>query len=147
MDLSGDGAAGAHDWFVWADHRPDGTLVAAWDRDDIPAAGGDTFHHVLKIGGGGAATLGVAENPDVSVTHWSGQYVPQPAWPVACGGTTPGKDCNEFHGDYTGLAVGVDGSINVVWTGLNRMATSPQIDFYTGEPHQGNAQDAMFARR
>ena len=146
-DLSGDGAAGAHDWFVWSDHRPDGTLVAAWDRDDVPAAGGDTFHHVLKIGGGGATTLGVAENPDVSVTHWSGQYVPQPDWPVACGGTTPGKDCNEFHGDYTGLAVGSDGSINVVWTGLNRMATSPQIDFYTGEPHQGNAQDAMFARR
>ncbi len=146
-DLSGDGAAGAHDWFVWGDHRPDGTLVAAWDRDDAPAASGDTFHHVLKIGGGGATTLGVAENPDVSVTHWSGQYVPQPAWPVACGGTTPGKDCNEFHGDYTGLAVGSDGSINVVWTGLNRAATSPQIDFYTGEPHQGNAQDAMFARR
>jgi hypothetical protein len=146
-DLSGDGAAGAHDWFVWADHRSDGTLVAAWDRDDVPAAGGDTFHHVLKIGGGGATTLGAAENPDVSVTHWSGQYVPEPDWPRACGGTTPGKDCNEFHGDYTGLAVGSDGSINVVWTGLNRMATSPQIDFYTGEPHQGNAQDAMFARR
>jgi hypothetical protein len=146
-DLSGDGAAGAHDWFVWADHRPDGTLVAAWDRDDVAAAGGDTFHHVLKIGGGALATLGNAENPDVSVTHWSGQYVPEPDWPRACGGTTPGKDCNEFHGDYTGLAVGSDGSINVVWTGLNRMTTSPQIDFYTGEPHQGNAQDAMFARR
>jgi hypothetical protein len=146
-DLSADGAAGAHDWFTWADHRPDGTLVAAWDRDDAPAAGGDTFHHVLKIGGGGATTLGVAENPDVSVTHWSGQYVPEPDWPRACGGTTPGKDCNEFHGDYTGLAVGSDGSINVVWTGLNRAAVSPQIDFYTGEPHEGNAQDAMFARR
>jgi len=146
-DLSADGATGAHEWFPWADHKPDGTLVAAWDRDDLPAATGDTFHHVLKIGGGAAATLGGAENPDVSVTHWSGQYVAQAAWPLACGGTTPGKDCNEFHGDYTGLAVGPDGSINIVWTGLNREATSPQIDFYTGEPHVGNAQDAMFARR
>jgi hypothetical protein len=146
-DLSADGTAGAHEWFPWADHRLDGTLVVAWDRDDVAAAGGDTFHHVLKIGGGAAATLGGAENPDVSVTHWSGQYVPQSAWPVACGGTTPGKDCNEFHGDYTGLAVGSDGSANVVWTGLHRSATSPQIDVYTGEPHVGNAQDAMFARR
>jgi hypothetical protein len=25
--------------------------------------------------------------------------------------------------------------------------TTPQTDFYTGEPHQGYAQDAMFARR
>jgi hypothetical protein len=58
-----------------------------------------------------------------------------------------GKDCNEFHGDYTGLAVGSDGSINVVWTGLNRWAVSPQRDFYTGGPHDGYAQDAMFARR
>ena len=58
-----------------------------------------------------------------------------------------GKDCNIFHGDYTGLAVGSDGSVNVVWTGLNRSVTTPQIDFYTGQPHQGYAQDAMFARR
>jgi hypothetical protein len=145
--LSNDGASGAHEWFPWADHQPDGTLVVAWDRDDVAAAGGDTFHHVLKIGGGAPSTLGAAENPDVSLTHWSGQYVPQAAWPAACGGTTPGKDCNVFHGDYTGLAVGSDGSINVVWTGLHRAATSPQIDFYTGQPHQGNAQDAMFARR
>ena len=43
-----------------------------------------------------------------------------------------GKDCNVFHGDYTGLAVGSDNRINVVWTGLNRLATSPQIDAYTG---------------
>jgi hypothetical protein len=146
-DISGDGAAGAHEWFPWADHKPDGTLVAAWDRDDSPAASGDTFHHVLKVGGGGLTSLGDAENPDWSVTHWSGQYVPEPAWPLACGGPTPGKDCNEFHGDYTGLAVGSDGSINVVWTGLHRATVSPQIDFYTGEPHEGNAQDAMFARR
>jgi hypothetical protein len=58
-----------------------------------------------------------------------------------------GKDCNVFHGDYTGLATGSDGSINVVWTGLNRRTTSPQIDFYTGRRHDGYAQDAMFARR
>jgi hypothetical protein len=90
------------------------------------------------------------------VTHWAGQYVPEDAWPRICGPegyTDPpvtdaeGKDCNEFHGDYTGLAVGSDGSINVVWTGLNRLATSPQRDFYTGGPHDGYAQDAMFARR
>jgi hypothetical protein len=142
-----DGASGAYDWFPWADHQPNGTLVVAWDRDDVAAAGGDTFHHVLKVGGGAPSTLGAAENPDVSLTHWSGQYVPQAAWPTACGGTTPGKDCNVFHGDYTGLAVGPDGSINIVWTGLNRSGTSPQIDFYTGQPHQGYAQDAMFARR
>jgi hypothetical protein len=93
---------------------------------------------------------------DVSVTHWAGQYVPEPLWPRICGPagyTDPpvvnamGKDCNEFHGDYTGLAVGPDGSINVVWTGLNRFETSPQTDFYTGRPHDGYAQDAMFARR
>ena len=58
-----------------------------------------------------------------------------------------GKDCNVFHGDYTGLAVGSDNRINVVWTGLNRFAVSPQIDAYTGEPHDRCAQDAMFARR
>ena len=52
-----------------------------------------------------------------------------------------------FHGDYTGLATGSDGSINVVWTGLNRLETSPQLDFYTGDFHDGYVQDAMFARR
>jgi len=64
------------------------------------------------------------ENVDISVTHWAGQYVPQAAWPAVCGPdghTDPqvvnaeGKDCNEFHGDYTGLAVGADGAVNVVW--------------------------------
>jgi hypothetical protein len=96
------------------------------------------------------------ENPDVSITHWAGQYVPQDLWPTICGPagyTDPpvtdarGKDCNEFHGDYTGLAVGSDGSINITWTGLNRFGVSPQLDFYTGGPHDGYAQDAMFARR
>jgi len=58
-----------------------------------------------------------------------------------------GKECNVFHGDYTGLAVDSEGRIHVVWTGLNRLATSPQIDFYTGTPHDGYAQDAMYARR
>ena len=51
-----------------------------------------------------------------------------------------------FHGDYTGLAVGPDDTIHVVWTGLNALATSPQIDFYTGAPHDGYRQDAMYAR-
>jgi hypothetical protein len=35
----------------------------------------------------------------------------------------------------------------VVWTGLNRRATSPQLDPYTGGLHDGYAQDAMYARR
>ena len=58
-----------------------------------------------------------------------------------------GKDCNEFHGDYTGLAVGPDDSVHVVWTGLNRLEQSPQVDPYTGGLHDGYAQDAMYARR
>jgi hypothetical protein len=136
------------EWFAWAAYKSDGTLAVAWDRDDGPAATTDTFHHVLKVGGAAPEELGAAENPDVSVTHWTGQYTT--AWPAACGpygSATAGKDCNAFDGDYTGLAVGADDSINVVWTGLNRWATSPQIDFYTGEPHGGYVQDAMFARR
>jgi hypothetical protein len=145
--------SGADQWFVWADHLPDGSLAAAWDEDDSSGLA-DTFHHVLWSEGGGKETLGAAENIDVSVTHWAGQYTT--AWPAICGPEgysdppvedAEGKDCNVFHGDYTGLAVGSDGSINVVWTGLNRLATSPQVDFYTGEPHDGYAQDAMFARR
>lgn len=138
------------EWFAWAAYKPNGTLAVAWDRDDGPAATNDTFHHVLKVGGGTPELLGDPENPDVSVTHWTGQYVPEAAWPASCGpagSKTPGKDCNAFHGDYTGMAVGSDGSINVVWTGLNRRATSPQPDFYTGELHEGYVQDAMFARR
>ena len=92
----------------------------------------------------------------VSLTHWAGQYAPQAGWPRVCGPaghtsgpvTDPaGKDCSVFIGDYTGLAVGSDGAVNVVWTGLNRFVTSPQVDRYTGQPHQGFTQDAMFARR
>jgi hypothetical protein len=149
-------------WFPWADHIPDdagtpddGALAVAWDQDTT-AAPADTFTHVLKVGAAPSDPLGPEEHPDVSVTHWAGQYVPEPDWPVICGPagyTDPpvtdaeGKDCNAFHGDYTGLATGSDGSINVVWTGLNRQAVSPQIDFYTGDRHDGYAQDAMFARR
>jgi len=119
---------------------------------------------VLKVGGGAPQALApnvaegrtATENPDVSVTHWAGQYVPEDLWPRVCGPagyTDPpvtnaeGKDCNIFDGDYTGLAVGSDGSINVTWTGLNRLATAPQLDRYTGDRHDGYAQDAMFARR
>jgi hypothetical protein len=58
-----------------------------------------------------------------------------------------GKDCNVFHGDYTGLTTDSRGRIHVVWTGLNRLATTPQTDFYTGLPHDGYVQDAMYARR
>jgi len=156
-------------WFPWADFGPDGTLHVAYDSNegiDDPELN-DTFNHVLLSLAPGEApdrqTLlpdgagrTPTENIDVSVTHWTGQYVPQAAWPTACGPdgysdppvtNAEGKDCNVFHGDYTGLAVGGDGSVNVVWTGLNRFATSPQIDAYTGLPHDGYAQDAMYARR
>jgi hypothetical protein len=142
---------GAQQWFPWADHNADGSLAIAWDEDDAPAPA-DTFHHVLWNDGSKEA-LGDAEHLDVSVTHWAGQYTTD--WPTICGpagytdGGEPaeGKDCNVFHGDYTGLAVGPDGAIHVVWTGLNRLATSPQVDFYIGGQHDGYAQDAMYARR
>ncbi len=153
-------ATPGHAWFAWADHAPDGSLRVAYDHDDVPAGAGaipanDTFHHVL-IGPSGRQALGATENVDVSVTHWSGQYVDVPNWPRVCGPagyTDPpvtdasGKDCNQFHGDYTGLAVDTTGRTHVVWTGLNRRAVSPQIDPYTGAPHDGFAQDAMYARR
>jgi hypothetical protein len=128
----------------------DGTLVVAFDQDTAPSPA-DTFRHVLSVGGGAATPVGPIENVDVSVTHWAGQYTT--AWPAICGPAgyadppvtdAEGKDCNVFHGDYTGLAVGPDDAIHIVWTGLNRTATSPQIDFYTGEPHDGYAQDAMY---
>jgi hypothetical protein len=145
-----DGGA-AQQWFPWADHNADGSLAIAWDEDDA-AAPADTFHHVLW-NDGSRELLGDAEHLDVSVTHWAGQYTT--AWPAICGpagytdGGEPaeGKDCNVFHGDYTGLAVGPDGRIHVVWTGLNRLASSPQVDFYIGGQHDGYAQDAMYARR
>jgi hypothetical protein len=150
-------------WFPWSDYKPDGTLVVAWDQDTA-ASPADSFVHVLKVGGAHSIPLhpNVAEGRtateriDVSITHWAGQYVSQANWPKICGPagyTDPpitnaeGKDCNEFHGDYTGLAVGSDGSVNVVWTGLNRFDSSPQLDRYTGTRHDGYAQDAMFARR
>jgi hypothetical protein len=142
---------GRQQWFPWADHKADGSLAIAWDQDD-GVAPADTFHHVLWDGGA-TELLGDPEHIDVSVTHWAGQYTT--AWPAICGpagyvdGGEPaeGKDCNVFHGDYTGLAVGPDGAIHVVWTGLNRTATSPQVDFYIGGEHDGYAQDAMYAQR
>ena len=151
-ELLSDGG-GAHQWFPWADYKSDGTLVAAWDQDDQGAGGAspvnDTFHHVYWDGSG-VEQLGAAEHIDVSVTHWAGQYVPRSAWPTVCGpvgSSDPGKDCNVFHGDYTGLQVGPDDSVHITWTGLNRFVTSPQIDPYTGDLHSGYAQDAMYARR
>ena len=90
------------------------------------------------------------------MTHWAGQYVAQEDWPVVCGPVgysdppitdAQGKDCNNFHGDYTGLAVDSSGRAHVVWTGLNRFTSSPQLDPYTGGRHDGYAQDAMYARR
>jgi hypothetical protein len=146
--------ANRHQWFPWAGFGPDGTLSVAWDQD-TGRAPADTFRHVLDKGGT-RMMLGDPEHVDVSVTHWTGQYVPPAAWPTICGPAgyadppvtdAAGKDCNAFHGDYTGLAVGPDGDVHVVWTGLNRFVTSPQLDVYTGEPHDGYAQDAMYARR
>jgi hypothetical protein len=52
-----------------------------------------------------------------------------------------------FHGDYTGLQVDNASRAHITWTGLNRLETSPQIDPYTGELHDGYVQDAMYARR
>jgi hypothetical protein len=167
-----DDGDGAQQWFAWLDHSPvDGSMAIAWDEDTVPsepAAAGqqpanDEFVHVLWDDGAREELLpNVAEgrtaeeNIDISVTHWAGQYVPESLWPRVCGPegyTDPpvtdaeGKDCNQFHGDYTGLAVGPDGSINVTWTGLNRFDTSLQLDPYTGALHDGYVQDAMFARR
>jgi hypothetical protein len=151
--------------------------VAYDSNENVADPGGgrnDTFNHVLltvaprTAAGGPAVVTGrevlipdgagrsAGEQVDVSVTHWAAQYAPAGAWPSACGPdgyadppvtNAEGKDCNVFDGDYTGLAVGSDDQINVVWTGLNRFVVSPQIDFYTGLPHDGYAQDAMFARR
>jgi hypothetical protein len=150
-----DDAAGRSQWFPWSAYRPDGTLVIAWDEDTAPAPA-DAFVHVLWDGGAKQVLSPAPEQIDRSVTHWAGQYVPQTDWPTVCGPSgysdppvtnAAGKDCNVFHGDYTGLDVGSDGSVHVVWTGLNRLATSPQIDPYTGTAHDGYAQDAMYARR
>jgi len=164
-----DSAGGRHQWFPWGDYRPDGTLAIAWDEDvDVsgtpypPPPANDEFVHVLWTSDGGkqalTPTTGTVpyEQLDISVTHWSGQYVPTSRWPRVCGpagysdppvADASGKDCNVFHGDYTGLATDSAGRVHVVWTGLNRFETSPQIDFYTGQPHDGYAQDAMYARR
>ena len=151
-----DDGEGAPQWFPWADHMPDGTLVVAWDEDTIPAPA-DSFRHVLfRLATNDKEALGLEEHVDVGVTHWSGDVVPPGGWPSSCGpmgyadppvDDAEGKDCIVFHGDYTGLAVGPDGSINVVWTGLNQRAVSIQADGYTGELHDGYVQDAMFARR
>jgi hypothetical protein len=151
-----DDGGGASQWFPWGAYRSDGALVIAWDEDN-GAAPADTFVHVLWDSGGGREVLSSAdEQIDISLTHWAGQYVPEASWPTVCGPAgysdppvtdAEGKDCNVFHGDYTGLAVGSDDSVHVVWTGLNRLTTVPQVDFYTGDVHDGYAQDAMYARR
>jgi hypothetical protein len=129
-------------WFPWSGYKSDGTLVAAWDED--PSVPSDTFRHMLWNGSSKVDLSGVDEQVDNSVTHWAGQYTT--AWPGACGGSPAGKNCNVFHGDYTGLAVdGVNG-IHVVWTGFRTFATSDQIDFYLGTPRMGYRQDAIYRR-
>jgi hypothetical protein len=138
---------GTHQWFPWAGYKSDGTLVAAWDQDTAVAPT-DLFRHVLSVGGAVPVALGPDEHIDESLTHWAGQYTT--AWPEICGpegSDTPGKACNVFHGDYTGLAVGPDDAVHVVWTGLNAFVTSAQIDFYTGEFWSAYRQDAMYAKR
>ena len=65
------------------------------------------------------------------MTHRAGQYVPEGSWPTICGpaaSSSPGKNCNVFHGDHTGLQVGPDDGVHITWTGLNREVTSPQVD-------------------
>jgi len=164
-----DAAGGRHQWFAWADYRPDGTLAIAWDEDLAPGGteyppppANDGFVHVLWTSDGGREPLTPTtgdvshEQVDISVTHWAGQSVPDSLWPRVCGpagyadppvADATGKDCNVFDGDYTGLATDSLGRVHVVWTGLNRFAVAPQTDFYTGAPHDGYAQAAMYARR
>ena len=113
-------AAPGHQWFPWADHRSDGSLAVAWDEDVQPRrrdrrTANDEFVHVPPRPRAARQTLGRAPSrSDMSVTHWAGQYVPGE---LACrvrarrlhrsaGSDAEGKDCNVFHGDYTGLAVG-----------------------------------------
>jgi hypothetical protein len=146
--------APGNQWFPWSGYLSDGTLVVAWD-EDTTAPPADSFQHVLwREATDAKEALGPDEHVDVSVTHWSGQYTS--SWPAMCGPAeytdspvtdAEGKDCNVFDGDYTGLAVGPDDSVHVVWTGFNQRATSPQLDFYTGALHDGYQQDAMYARR
>jgi hypothetical protein len=157
-------ASNRHQWFPWADFRPDGGALAVAYDEDLQTSGteyppppaNDTFGHMLWVNGSKTNLSPAPEQIDISATHWAGQYVPPPAWPRVCGpvgytdtgvADATGKDCNVFHGDYTGLAYGPDGAVNVVWTGLNRLVTTPQIDPYTGALHDGYAQDAMYARR
>jgi hypothetical protein len=163
-----DAAGGAHQWFPWADYKPNGELAVAWDEDLAPdgqayppAPPNDGFVHVLSVDGSRQALTPTTgdlpyEQADISNVLWAGQYVPPSLWPAVCGPAgysdppvtdAEGKDCTVFHGDYTGLATSPDGSVNVVWTGMNRLAATPQLDPYTGAPHDGYAQDAMFARR
>ncbi len=92
-------AAPGDQWFPWADFRSDGSLAVAYDsNENIADPGGDrddTFNHVyLTIAprtpaSGAAAVTGrevlipngtgrqPAEQVDISVTHWAGQYVPE----------------------------------------------------------------------
>ena len=135
-------ASAGHQWFSWGGYLSNGTFVAAWD-EDTAAPPADAFRHVLW-NGSKVDLSSVDEQVDNSVTHWAGQYTT--AWPAACGGSPAGKNCNVFHGDYTGLAVDSSDRIHVVWTGLRTLATSDQIDFYLGTFRTGYRQDAMYRR-
>ncbi len=137
-------SSGGSQWFPWAAYLSDGTLAIAWDEDPSTDPAETTFTHVLWKGGTKTTLSPNPEQVDNSVTHWAGQYTT--AWPAVCGGAPAGKNCNVFHGDYTGLAVDSTNRVHVVWTGFQTFATSPQVDFYTGLLKTGYRQDAMYRR-
>ena len=136
-------ASAASQWFTWGGYLSNGTFVAAWD-EDVTSTPADAFRHMLWNGSSKVDASGIDEQIDNSVTHWAGQYTT--AWPAACGGSPAGKNCNVFHGDYTGLAVDSADRIHVVWTGFRTATESPQIDFYTGAFRTGFRQDAVYRR-
>ena len=152
-----DDAGGASQWFPWAGYRPDGSLVVAWDEDTAPAP---PTRSSTCCGTAAAASRRSRRRPSRStsrVTHWAGQYVPQAAWPTICGPagyTDPpvtdaeGKDCNVFHGDYTGLDVGAGRQrargVDRPEPARRRRRRSTSTP---ARSHDGYAQDAMYSRR
>ena len=108
-------------WFPWGGYTSDGSLVVAWDEDINAADDGraDTLPARAVVDEEPASrSSGPREQIDISVTHWAGQYTTDVAGGLRPGGIhrpamvadAEGKDCNVFHGDYTGLAVGPDDS-------------------------------------
>lgn len=151
-----DDADGRSQWFPWAAYRPDGRLVVAWDEDTRPAPADDTLHVLWQDGHRQVLNALGPDHPDASVANWVGQAVPKDQWPAVCGpagytesglGAAEGKDCTVFLGNYSGLAIDSVGRVHVTWTGSSQFVTSPLQDPYTGGPHDGYRQTAMYARR